>query len=387
MSEPSAATIINVDDNEPGRYAKGRILSRAGFTVHDAATGADALTLLNSHSPDLILLDINLPDVNGIEVCRKIKSSPAGASVIVLQISASATAAPHATAALNSGADTYLAEPVDPDVLVATVKALLRLRRAERELSAANARLQVVNRELARSNEDLQQFAFAASHDLQEPLRTITTFTSLLKRTAASKLTGNESEYLEYIADGSGRMRALIDDLLKYSQVGNNPNSTASVDLDGVVKWTLENLRESIAASDASVQSDSLPLVAGNEAQLRHVFQNLIGNAIKYRRPGIAPLIRLAALRDGADRTICVRDNGIGIEPRHLQAVFAPFKRLHGREIPGTGIGLAICRKIIEAHGGRIWVDSVPGEGSAFCFSLPADSSVSSRTVDAMQAR
>ena len=367
-----AAIIINVDDNEPARYAKTRILSRAGFTVHDAANGCDAIALVNRYHPDLILLDVNLPDVNGIEVCRRIKSSPAGASVLVLQISASSTTAPHATAALNSGADTYLAEPVDPDVLVATVKALLRLRKAERELSAANGRLQILNQELARSNEDLEQFAFAASHDLQEPLRTVTTFVSLLERTAGSKLTGSEREYLNYIVDGSERMRTLIDDLLRYSQAGDRTASAGCVDLGGVLTWALENLRESIAESAAVIETVPLPCVTGDEAQLRHVFQNLIGNAIKYSRSGIAPRIHLSSAQADADWVISIRDNGMGIDGRHLQVVFSPFKRLHGREIPGTGMGLAMCRKIIEAHGGKIWVESTPGEGSNFSFSLPA---------------
>ena len=227
-------TILNVDDNEPSRYVKSHILSHAGFTVYEAGTGKAALELLAQHNPDLILLDVNLPDVHGFEVCRQIKSTPSLASVIVLHISASATGAPQATAALDGGADAYLTEPVDPDVLVATVKALLRLRKAERELSSANERLQTVNRELQRSNEDLEQFAFAASHDLQEPLRTVTSFAGLLERSARNKLTGAELEYLNYITDGSHRMRALIDDLLRYSQIGQKPESTQTVDLDAV---------------------------------------------------------------------------------------------------------------------------------------------------------
>ncbi|HEX7363501.1 MAG TPA: response regulator, partial [Bryobacteraceae bacterium] len=194
---PDPAVIINVDDNEPSRYVRSRILVHAGFTVHEAATGAEAVRLIEQ-KPDLVLLDVHLPDVNGIELCRRIKAAPENASVIVLQISASATTAPHAVSALESGADGYLTEPVDPDVLVATVRSLLRLRKAERELLAANERLQVLNRELRRSNEDLQQFAFAASHDLQEPLRSITSFASLLERAAREKLSAAELQYLTF---------------------------------------------------------------------------------------------------------------------------------------------------------------------------------------------
>lgn len=367
-------TIINVDDNEPARYAKGRILSRAGFTVYEAGNGNAALSLIAEHSPDLVLLDVNLPDLHGIEVCRRIKSAQNGASVIVLQISASAIAAPQATAALDSGADAYLIEPVDPDVLVATIKALLRLRKAERDLAAANERLTVVNQELQRSNEDLQQFAFAASHDLQEPLRTVTSFVTLLERSAAGKLTDHEQQCLKYIFDGSQRMRALIDDLLSYSQVGQKPASSEAADLNAVLEWVLENLRESVGNSGADIQYTVLPSVSGDEAQLKQVFQNLIANAIKYARPGLKPVIRLDAVKESHNWLVRVRDNGVGIEENYHQIIFAPFKRLHGKEIPGTGIGLAVCRRVIEAHGGKIWVESAVGEGSTFSLTLPAKS-------------
>lgn len=369
---PKPEIIINVDDNEAARYAKGRHLSHAGFAVYNAGTGSEALRLFAEHNPDLVLLDVNLPDMNGIEVCQHVKSTPRGSSVIVLQISASAIAAPQASAALNSGADAYLTEPIEPDVLIATVRALLRLRKAERELSTANDRLKLLNKELYRSNEDLQQFAFAASHDLQEPLRTVTSFVTLLERTAGPKLTGDEQEYLRYIADGSRRMRALIDDLLRYSQVGQEPASIEAVDLNAVLLSVMENLRESLLESATEIIRDPLPSVSGDEAQLGQVFQNLISNAIKYSRPGVRPVVHLSAATEGDDHlVIMVRDNGLGIESDYLQQIFAPFKRLHGKEISGTGMGLAICRRVIEAHGGRIWVESTLGEGSTFYFSLP----------------
>lgn len=375
------ATIINVDDHEASRYAKRRTLLRAGFTVYDAAGGSEALTLIKQHNPDLVLLDVNLPDVSGIEVCRRVKSTLDGASVIVLQISASAITAPHATAALDNGADAFLIEPVDPDVLVATVNALLRLRRAEQELSAANERLKLLNQELHRSNEDLQQFAFAASHDLQEPLRTVSSFVTLLEKTATDKLTGKEREYLRYIAEGSERMRALIRDLLSYSQVGQKPASTQLVDLNAVLNWVLQDLRERISESGANITWDPLPSVIGDEEQLGQLLQNLISNAIKYARPGVKPIVKLSAAEKDHDWVIRVSDNGLGMESDYFQTIFAAFKRLHGKEIPGTGIGLAICRRVVEAHGGKIWVESVAGVGSTFCFSLPINYNTGERSV------
>lgn len=368
---PSTGTILNVDDNEPARYVKRRILLQGGFDVHDASTGNDALDLVGRVPFDLVLLDVHLPDMNGIDVCRQVKSRTESASVIVLQISASATAAYQASAALDSGADAYLTEPVDAAVLISTIKALLRLRKAEQAVTVANERLTVMNRELQRSNEDLQQFAFAASHDLQEPLRTVTSFATLLERSAGQKLNDDERDYLKFIADGMGRMRALIGDLLEYSQVGHKPDSSQVVDLNAVLPWALDNLRDGIVHSGAQVTSDPLPKVMGDEGQLGQVFQNLISNAIKYARPDVAPVIHVKVDQTEHECIVRIADNGMGISPSDRELIFSPFKRLHGREIPGTGIGLAVCRKVIEAHGGRIWVDSVVGEGSTFSFSLP----------------
>ena len=214
-----APVLLNVDDHGVSRYARGRILSSEGFRVYDAASGEEALAFFEKYDPDLILLDVHLPDVDGIEVCRRLKLKQQ-ASVMVLQISASALSAAHAKAALDAGADAYLMEPVDPDVLVATVRALLRLHHAERALTQANRQLEILNKELQRSNQDLQQFAFAASHDLQEPLRTISTFSQLLEREFGDQLNEKQRGYFQRVAAGASRMSVLIRDLLAYSQAG-----------------------------------------------------------------------------------------------------------------------------------------------------------------------
>lgn len=368
---PDPAVIVNVDDNEPGRYAKSRILSYAGFRVFDAQNGTEALQLATRNKPDLVLLDVNLPDMSGIDVCRCLKTSPDTSSALVLQISASATAAPHATAALNSGADAYLTEPVDPDVLVATVRALLRLRKAERDLALANQQLLALNADLHRSNQDLQQFAFVASHDLQEPLRSVVSFSSLLERSAGPRLEPREKEYLNFILQSGNRMRTLIDDLLRYSQLGQRVRTSAAVNLSEVLQRVLQDLQLPIEEAGACISADELPTVIGDEAQLGQLMQNLVGNAIKYSRPGMKPAVRITAQSREKEWIIQVHDNGIGISPEFRESVFAPFKRLHGQEIPGTGIGLAVCRRVVEAHYGQIWVESTPGHGSTFAFTLP----------------
>ena len=367
------AVLLNVDDHEAARYARTRILSSAGFRVYDASNGADTLALSEKHRPDLILLDVHLPDLNGIEVCRRLKQAQ-DSSVMVLQISASAISAANAKEALDAGADAYLMEPVDPDVLVATVSALLRLRRAEQSLVHANRQLEIVNKELQRSNQDLQQFAFAASHDLQEPLRTISTFADLMEQEMKDSLTAQQKGYFSHLRDGTGRLRALIRDLLAYSQVGREERPQSIIDLADAVATAMSYLKEQIEGASCQIEiSRSLPAVWGDFTNLVSVFHNLLSNSLKYRRSDSSPIVQIKAEQSSpVEWTIRVRDNGIGIEPKYQQQIFEPFKRLHGAEIPGTGMGLALCRKIIEAYGGRIWVESVPGEGTTFCLTLRA---------------
>jgi two-component system sensor histidine kinase/response regulator len=377
------AVLINVDDNEPARYARTRILLQAGFTVHDAATGGQALQKIGEVRPDLVLLDVHLPDMDGIEVCRWIKNREETAAVIVLQISASAVSAPQATAALNTGADSYLVEPVDPDVLVATIRALLRLRTAERavaqanrELSEKNVELQLLNKALQRSNQDLEHFAYLGNHDLQEPLRNITTHIELLERTAASRFTESERQLFEVVIDGARRMTTLIQDVLAYSGIATETPTLSPTNLDEALQLAVKNLSEVIAKSSACVTAGELPMIYGDYQQLSRVFQNLIANSIKYCSPGLPIRLNIAAKQDSTGVwLISVRDNGIGIPQEHLEKIFEPFKRLHGREIPGTGIGLALCHRIIDAHGGRIWAESREGDGATFLFTLrPAGS-------------
>jgi two-component system sensor histidine kinase/response regulator len=364
--------LLNVDDNAPARYARGRILAGAGFRVQEAGSGQEALDLLELYRPDLVLLDVHLPDIHGLEVCRRIREATRDLSVMILQISASATSPSHAKAALDAGADAYLTEPVDPDVLVATVRAMLRLHKAERSLANANRRLEIVNKELERSNEDLQQFAFAASHDLQEPLRAIATFTEMIEESVKDRLNDTERGYLTNILAGTGRMGTVIRDLLAYSQVGREDRDQGVVQLDQVFLWALANLAEQIEETASQIHLPlNQPAVWGDFAHLGLVFQNLLSNSIKYRNPDQPAIVKIFAEQTSpVEWTIRVKDNGLGIAMEYYDRIFEPFKRLHGSEIPGTGIGLALCRRIVEAHGGRIWVESVLGEGSTFSLTL-----------------
>ncbi len=240
----------------------------------------------------------------------------------------------------------------------------------------AEEQLVVQADELARSNRELEQFAYVASHDLQEPLRTMASFAQLLEVRYRGRLDGDADDFLAFITDGAGRMRALITDLLSYAKLSSGRESAVGVDTAAILTSTLTNLQAAVAERGAQVTVGPLPIVRAVEGQLEQLFLNLIGNAIKFAGPR-APEVRVTAELSGGAWVFSVADNGIGIAPEYAERVFEIFQRLHTRaEYTGTGMGLAICRRIVEEHGGRIWVESIAGAGSTFRFTLPADPAI-----------
>jgi len=344
-------SILNADDYAPGRYARTKILRQAGFDVIEAADGNQTLELVAERSPAVVLLDVNLPDMSGIEVCQRIRRNPKTAATTVLHISATYTESQHMVHGLENGADSYLVEPVDPRVLVATVRAFMRARQAEEALR--------------RSNEELQCFAYMVAHELNEPLRTLTTHAQLLERQL-----GDQPESFQFLVRGAYTMRSLIDGLLRYSQAIQGESDIRQIDAQGLLAEVLFSLDTTIRVKGGRITHDRLPLIVA-DIRIEHVLQNLISNAIKYNRPGVPPEIHVSARQEHGAWVFSVRDNGIGIEPQYQDGVFRIFQRLHGRDVPGHGLGLALCQKIVEANGGRMWVESEVGVGSTFYFTIP----------------
>jgi light-regulated signal transduction histidine kinase (bacteriophytochrome) len=239
---------------------------------------------------------------------------------------------------------------------------------------------------LRRANEELQLFAYTASHDLRSPLNSVNTMAQLLSRRFSDQLGEQGREVIGLIAGAAGRMTRLIDDILSFANAGEvNRGPTHPVALTQVLERTLANLEDEIKETEAVVESDPLPSVLAHETPMLQMFQNLVGNALKYRGDA-PPRVLVSAAESGTECVISVKDNGMGIAPEYAEEIFKPFKRLHGPEYPGSGIGLASCKKIAAAYGGRIWVESEPGKGSTFFFSLPSARKAETSTSGVSQA-
>jgi signal transduction histidine kinase len=339
-----------------------RTLRQAGFETNgDIAQTAEEFTdLVQRSSYDVILADYNLPSWNGMESVELLRRE--GLDVPVILVSG-ALGELTAVECIKQGAADYVLK----DHLARLPESV---RRAMREKRLREDHRQSLE-DLARSNRDLEQFAYVASHDLQEPLRMVATYTQLLAERYQGKLDSEADKYIHYAVDGALRMQKLVQDLLAFSRVGREGVALKSNDCNAVLQTSLKNLGAAIQESGAIVEHVQLPEVMADNSQLVLVFQNLIGNAIKFRGSE-PPVIRVSAEEKGKEWIFSVEDNGIGIPAEHRENVFVIFRRLHTRaEYAGNGIGLSICKKIIEQHGGRIWVESEPGHGSIFRFTVP----------------
>jgi signal transduction histidine kinase len=325
-----------------------------------AQTVQEFTELVRKNSYDVVLADYKLPGWNGMESVEILRRE--GLDVPVILVSG-ALGEQTAVECIKQGAADYVLKDH-----LARLPGSVRRAMRETKLREDHRQSQA---DLTRSNRDLEQFAYVASHDLQEPLRMVATYTQLLAERYRGKLDADADKYIHYAVDGALRMQKLVEDLLAFSRVGRNGLAHENTDCNTALQVALKNLDAAIQESGAVVERAQLPVLLADSSQMVQVFQNLIGNAIKFRgsRP---PLIRVSAEWLGKECVFSVADNGIGIPPEHAESVFVVFRRLHtSAEYPGSGIGLSICKKIVEQHGGRIWVESEVGHGSTFHFALP----------------
>ena len=368
--------ILLADDNADMRGYVARLLGQR-YRITAVADGQEALTSALADPPDLILSDVMMPGLDGFALVKELRAHKSTGTIPVVMVSARAGEESRAEG-LEGGADDYLIKPFTARELLSRVGAHLAMRRrrmeAERALEESRVSLQRANEELRCANADLEQFAYSASHDLQEPLRQIAIYSELLEKKFASRLDGKSAQYLAYCMDGAHRMEMLISGLLAYAQASRASGSASRrVNVGEVIETVRKNLATAIAETGAEITVADLPPVCADTTPLVHLFQNLISNSLKYRGTQ-KPRVAIQAQREGVMWRFSVSDNGIGIPLEFHAQVFGMFKRLHDRsEYPGTGIGLAICQKIVERFGGRIWVESEPGRGSTFLFTLAGD--------------
>ncbi|MHB1048166.1 MAG: PAS domain-containing sensor histidine kinase [Thermoanaerobaculia bacterium] len=309
-------------------------------------------------------LDVLFPDARRAEAMELVRRASTGERLETVEIPIRAADGGVRTVLWNS-ATIFAPGGTEPRATIAQGQDVTEAVAARRDLSLRAE-------ELARSNEELEQFAYVASHDLQEPLRTVASYVQLLSRRYKDRLDADANDFIDFATEGAVRMQRLIEDLLVYSRVGTRGRAFADVDSGEAFRSAIRALGQAVRESRAEVTHDPLPRVFGDAGQLTQLLQNLVGNALKFHGES-PPRVHVSARRDGAEWRFSVTDHGIGIAPEHFDRIFRVFQRLHGREdYPGTGIGLAVCKKIVERHGGRIGVESAPGHGATFWFTLPS---------------
>jgi len=375
MSEGTKTRVLLVEDNPAQARLIQELIAEENpsvFLIENADKLGAALSRLQDGAADAVLLDLSLPDSQGLATLERVREQAPDIPIIVLTGLEDESIG---VQAVKRGAQDYLSKNhASGELLVRTLRYAIERQRARGELEAvrlAQLRQQErLNRELAQRNKDLEEFAYVASHDLREPLRKMISFSDLLERDLGDPVPEKVARDLRFIRAGAERMRKLVEDLLTLSRAGRSPKQRQQFALERCVDEALEALQVKIDETGASFERDALPEVWGDPTVLTQLYQNLISNAIKFSDKG-PPRIRITAEKAGERWILGVADNGIGIKPEYATQIFQPFRRLHGPgEYEGSGIGLAICRKAVERHGGEIWVESEPQCGSHFKFHL-----------------
>lgn len=393
--------VLIVDDQPNNLRLLSTTLSEAGYKVRNAISAKMALMGIEKALPQLILLDIMMPQMDGYQLCQHLKSDERTQHIPVIFLSALDSEWDKVKAFEVGGSD-YITKPFHVQEVLSRVKNQLTIVCQQQQiveqnwqLQQQNQQLQQLNGELIRSNQDLEEFARIASHDLRSPLQTIKAFGQLFCQKYQGLLDDKADHYMNRILEAGDRMEKLIQDLLNYSRVETQGAEFEPTDCNQVIESVLANLDSVIQQRGAMITCEHLPIVMADGIQLVQLFQNLISNALKFCSPEVAPEIKIAAqLRPNSSSSsyesaivppippeptefnkwvFRVQDNGIGIESAYFERIFKVFQRLHtSEEYPGTGIGLSICQKIVEHHGGQVWVESSLGVGTTFYFTIPA---------------
>jgi signal transduction histidine kinase len=370
MKESEELKILYMED-DPGL---GRLfqkkLSQLGQVVV-AANGVEGLERYQEDSYDVLVIDYQMPVMDGLQVLKKLVSNGTPPPVIMLTGAGNEEIA---VEAMKMGAIDYLVKDIDGkyfQLLPLVINEAVQRYRFAEEKKRMQKELKQYATELERSNQELEQFAYVVSHDLKEPLHTIRGFAKFLEESYHDQLDEQANEFMGYIIDGTVRMERLINGLLEYSRVKFKDSEPEPVNCAELVEQVLRDLKAIIDAQKAEITCDPLPTITGNERLLLRVFQNLIDNALKYCQ-NEPPIVHISFEERKTEWLFSIKDNGIGIDPRHGEKIFVIFQRLHNRnEYSGDGLGLAICKKIIESHKGKIWVESQKGQGSIFFFTIP----------------
>ena len=341
--------VLDVDSNRASQRLRHHHLIEAEFRVHRAAEASQALEAAAAYQPDVVLLNWKAADL-----CRRFKAGRGNIPIVTLLVPSSRTA----TEPTLCGADLCLPNKLAPAFLIEALKTLLRMQKAERELQ--------------RSRGELVDFAVQLAHDIEGPLRGVVTFAELIGQ--AHALSEKERTYLGHVLSSADQARRVARGVLTYAEAQRARLRFNVVPLSGVVKAAVQALSDPIKESAAVIHvQEPLPSALGDFSSLQYVIHNLVSNAINYRRRDTSPIVTIGARRESTGYWLMsVSDNGSGVAKQYHQSIFAPFKRLHGLEVPGAGMGLAICKEIVESHGGRIWIESEPECGASFLFTLPA---------------
>ena len=374
--------ILMVDDEPNNLLALEAVLGGLGQDLVRATSGKGALRCLLDDEFAVILMDVQMPEMDGFATAALIRARERTRYTPILFLTAAGKSEAEIFRGYEIGAVDYLLKPFAPEILRQKVRVLIELHQKTAEIKRLNLNLElrvqertvaleIRSQELLRSNQDLAQFAAVASHDLQEPLRTLSTYLQMFRDDNQGQFNDHDRGLLEVVLSSAHRMRELINDLLAFSQVGQGPRRLEPVDFGALVATTVALFKTRLDERGAKVSVGALPTLEGEPLLLGQVFQNLLGNALKFSESGV-PMVDVTAAHLDGRWVFSIKDNGIGIDPLHFDRIFKLFQRLHSRDdYPGNGLGLSICKKVVERHGGTIWLESAPGSGSTFLFSIP----------------